>query len=114
MMDDRGSDSEVDPYETDNDSRDSDYSPSSPDTSCLSAAQSDTDVSRLEIDVSIDNRQVPNLPDSEFSLQKIPKGQTSSKVWDHFGTLKYKNVVISKVSKLVYCVPCFKNSYLKQ
>lgn len=106
--------SENDAFETDNDSRDLDYAPSPEDASESSVLQSDADISQPEIDVSVDNRDVPNLENSEFSLQTIHKGHTSSKVWKYFKTLKYKNVVISKVSKLVYCEPCFLNSHLKQ
>lgn len=95
---------------TDNDSEDATYEPNESDyggTSIDDSAQSITDV-------TFENGIVDETALSDLSLKTISKTKSNSKVWDSYGTLLYKQKIISKVANKVYCKFCFNNGCLKR
>lgn len=106
-----------DDFQTDNDSADPDFEPSSAIDSTSNSVINETDQSTTDenIDIVIESGIIDETVLHDLSLQAVSKRKlNSSKTWNYFGNLLYKTVLISKVSKRVYCRKCFDALSLKR
>lgn len=115
---DSDSTSNDDPYQTDNDSNglDYQYQLSESDLTDIStgsetdrSAVSNVDVAPSGYDGVIDNIVRPNL-----SIKMTQKRKSKSEIWNYFGKLLYKQILVSKVSDKLYCKICFDENIFKR
>lgn len=78
-------------------------------------SEADRSTTDENIDIVIESGIIDDTVLHDLSLQEVSKSKlNSSKTWKYFGNLLYKTVLISKVSKRVYCRKCFEALSLKR
>lgn len=107
-------DSDADEFHTDNDSADSDYQPNSDSDYTTTVSETDQTVSDTNIDIEIDSGVIDDTVRHDLSLKTVSKPKSNSKIWNYFGFLLYKLVLVSKVSHRVYCKICSDAGSLKR
>lgn len=109
------SDSDADDFQSD---EDSEYLPSSESDgtsmSIISETYENTSTSDGTLDIPVDSGIFDRMLRHDLSLKIVLKPKSTSKIWNYFGYLLYKLVLISKVSNKVYCKICFDSGYLKR
>lgn len=110
-MDSAESSSSSSSYESDHDA-DPDYRPNSDSSAFSSSSEQGTNETVSDIEDIVASGVL--LPQHAFSLQIVSKPKSNSKIWDHFGYLRYKKVAVSKVSNRIFCKECFDTGHLKR
>lgn len=112
------SDSDADEFQIDNDSADLDYQPNSDsdytNNATSTASETDQTLGDTNIEFEIDSGVIDDTVRHDLSLKTVLKPKSNSKIWNYFGFLLYKLVLVSKVSHRVYCKICFDAGSLKR
>lgn len=65
-------------------------------------------------DIAVETGIIEDTIQQDLSLKIVSKSKSNSKVWNYFGHLLFKQVLISRVSNKVYCKICFDTGHLKR